>query len=55
MKKVSEWWCDNAKVATLIASMLRTSVADLIMTHSNAKDIWDKLVFLSKAAYNAVT
>ncbi|KAF8776783.1 Retrovirus-related Pol polyprotein like [Argiope bruennichi] len=44
LKKVAEWRRDNAKAAALIASTLSASVADLVMTYSNAKDIWDKLI-----------
>ncbi|KAF8774798.1 hypothetical protein HNY73_017311 [Argiope bruennichi] len=51
VKKVAEWRRDNAKAAALIASTLSASVADLVMTYSNAKDVWDKLVFLNKAVF----
>ncbi|KAF8777456.1 Retrovirus-related Pol polyprotein like [Argiope bruennichi] len=44
VKKVAEWRRDNAKAAALIASTLSASIADLVMTYSNAKDIWNKLI-----------
>ncbi|XP_035220384.1 uncharacterized protein LOC118193413 [Stegodyphus dumicola] len=44
VKKVAEWRRDNVKAAALIASTLSASVADLLVTYSNAKDIWDKLI-----------
>lgn len=38
------WKRDNARTAALIASALSQPVVDLVLTYSNAKDIWDKLV-----------
>jgi len=43
-KNESEWKRDNAKAAALIASTLTPPVADLVMTCTDAKDIWDKLI-----------
>ena len=37
VKKVSEWRRDNTKA--LIATMLKTSVTDLVMTYSSAEGI----------------
>lgn len=44
VRALNEWRRDNAKAAALIASTLSQPVADLVMTQTNAKDIWDKLV-----------
>lgn len=39
-----QWKKDNAKAASLIAGALSNNVANLVLTLTNAKDIWDKLV-----------
>jgi hypothetical protein len=41
---VLAWKRDNERTAALIASALSQPVVDLVLTYSNAKDIWDKLV-----------
>ncbi|XP_046993962.1 uncharacterized protein LOC124606044 [Schistocerca americana] len=38
-----QWHKDDAKAASLIASALSKSVAELVLTCKNAKEIWDKL------------
>jgi len=43
-KNLLAWKCDNAQKTALIASALNQPVADLVLTYSDARDIWDKLV-----------
>jgi len=42
-KELTEWRQDDAQTASIIACMLRKSVAEFMLTCSSAKDIWDKL------------
>ena len=42
-EKGTEWWQNDAKTASIIACTLSKSVAELILTSTSAKDIWDKL------------
>ncbi|KAK9703290.1 hypothetical protein QE152_g29434 [Popillia japonica] len=37
------WQKDDAKAASLLASAVSRSVAELVLTCNNAKEIWDKL------------
>jgi hypothetical protein len=43
-KNLLAWKRDNARTAASITSALSQPVADLVLTYSYAKDIWDKLV-----------
>ena len=43
-QRYAEWCRENAKAASLIASALTPHVANYVLTYTNAKDIWDKLV-----------
>jgi hypothetical protein len=42
-KELTEWQQDDAKAASIIACALSKSVAQLVLTCTSAKDIWDKL------------
>jgi len=42
-KELTEWRKDDAKAASIIACTLSKSVAELVLTCTSAKDIWDKL------------
>ena len=42
-KELTEWRQDDAKAASIIACALSKSVAELALTCTNAKDIWDKV------------
>jgi hypothetical protein len=42
-KELTKWRQDDAKAASVIASALSKSVAELVLTCNSAKDIWDKL------------
>jgi hypothetical protein len=42
-RELTEWQQDDAKVASIIACTLNKSVAELMLTCTSAKDIWDKL------------
>jgi hypothetical protein len=42
-KELIEWQQDDAKAARIIACTLSKSVVELVLTCTNAKDIWDKL------------
>jgi hypothetical protein len=42
-KELNERRQDDAKAASIIACALSKSVAELVLTCTNAKDIWDKL------------
>jgi hypothetical protein len=42
-KELTEWLQDDARAASLIACALSKSVAELVLTCTKAKDIWDKL------------
>jgi hypothetical protein len=42
-RELTEWRQDDAKAASIIASTLSKSVAELVLTCTSAKDIWDKL------------
>jgi hypothetical protein len=42
-KELDEWLQDEAKAASIIACTLSKSVAELVLTCTSAKDIWDKL------------
>jgi hypothetical protein len=42
-KELTEWRQDDAKAASVIACTQSKSVAELVLTCINAKDIWDKL------------
>jgi len=41
-KELTEWQQDDAKAAGIIACTLSKSVAELLLTCTSAKDIWDK-------------
>jgi hypothetical protein len=41
-KELTEWFQDDARAASLIACALSKSVAELVLTCTKAKDIWDK-------------
>jgi len=43
IKELKEWRQDDAKAASIIAYTLSKSVAELLLTCTSAKDIWDKL------------
>jgi hypothetical protein len=42
-KEITEWRLDDAKAASITACILSKSVAELILTCTSVKDIWDKL------------
>jgi len=42
-KELTEWLQDDARAASLIACALSKSVAELVLTCTKARDIWDKL------------
>lgn len=42
-KQVTDWKKEDAKAASIIASALSKSIAELVLTCTNAKEIWDKL------------
>jgi hypothetical protein len=42
-RELTEWQQDDTKAASIIACMLSKSVAELLLTCTSAKDIWDKL------------
>lgn len=44
VRNIEEWKRDNARTASLIASALSQPVADLVLTCTKAKDIWDKVI-----------
>ena len=43
-KELDEWRQDDAKAASIIACTLNKSAAELVLTCTGAKDIWDKLM-----------
>ena len=42
-EELAKWQQDDIKAASIIASALNKSVSELVLTCTNAKDIWDKL------------
>jgi hypothetical protein len=42
-KEPTQWRQDDAKAASIIACALSKSVAELVLTCTTAKDIWEKL------------
>jgi hypothetical protein len=42
-RELSEWRQDDAKAASIIACTLSKSVAELVLTCTSAKVVWDKL------------
>jgi len=42
-RELTEWRQDDAKAASIIACTLSKSVAEVVLTCTSAKDVWDKL------------